>query len=302
MTIKLGVDLGGTKTEIVALTDSGEILLRRRVPTPSGSYDATLAMIKNLVTQVDDELGARYPIGFGTPGSISPLDGNMRNCNSTCLNGQPLQRDLQQLLQRPVALANDANCLALSEASDGAGAGAPVVFAVILGTGVGAGIVIRGEVLQGANGIAGEWGHNPMPWPRDDERHGANCYCGRSGCVESFLSGPGMKQDHFTVTGETLEPHQIASRAAAFDQNCEATLIRYEERLARALAHVINILDPNVIVLAGGLSNLTRLYKNVPQVWGNYIFSDVVQTKLLRNEHGDSSGVRGAAWLAQTAS
>jgi fructokinase len=301
MSIKLGIDLGGTKTEIIALDDSGRTRLRRRVPTPSGDYRATLTMINDLVTQADVELGARYPVGFGTPGSPSPLDGKMRNCNSTCLNGQPLHDDLRNLLKRPVALANDANCLALSEASDGAGAGAPIVFAVILGTGVGAGIVIRGEVLQGANGIAGEWGHNPLPWPRDDERPGRLCYCGRSGCIETFLSGPGMQRDHFDSYHEQIEPQQIAARAAAHDHDCAATMNRYEERLARALAHVINILDPHVIVLGGGLSNLSRLYENVPRLWGNHIFSDSVTTKLVRNQHGDSSGVRGAAWLAGTA-
>lgn len=297
--MKLGVDLGGTKTEIIALDDQGKTALRRRVPTPAGNYQATLAMIKDLVLQADAELGHRYPIGFGTPGSPSPMDGKMRNCNSTCLNGQRLREDLQEILQRPVALANDANCLALSEATDGAGADARTVFAVILGTGVGAGIVIEGEVLQGANGIAGEWGHNPLPWPRDEERPGARCYCGRTGCIETFLSGPGLKQDHAKVCREHLEPQQIATRAAAQDANCEATLRRYEDRLARALAHVINILDPDVIILGGGLSNLTRVYENVPRLWGEYVFSDsLVRTRLVANKHGDSSGVRGAAWLA----
>ena len=301
MSIKLGVDLGGTKTEIIALDHDGQTLLRRRVATPPHNYQATLSMIQKLVTQADTELGGRFPIGFGTPGSPSPIDGTMRNCNSTYLNGQPLLHDLQEILQRPVAIANDANCLALSEATDGAGAGAQVVFAAILGTGVGAGIVIRGEVLQGANGIAGEWSHNPLPWPRDNERPGTQCYCGQCGCIETFLSGPGMQRDHFEFCGEQVEPQQIAARAAERDTNCEATMNRYEDRLARALAHVINILDPNVIVLGGGLSNLTRLYDNIPRLWDKYIFSDGVSTKLLRNQHGDSSGVRGAAWLAETA-
>lgn len=299
MSVRLGVDLGGTKTEIIALDDSGNTLLRRRIATPSGDYRATLGMIKDLVAQVDTELGARYPIGFGTPGSRSPIDGKMRNCNSTCLNGQPLLEDLQSLLQRPVAIANDANCLALSEATDGAGAGEKIVFAVILGTGVGAGIVVNGEVLEGANGITGEWGHNPLPSPRDNERPGAECYCGRTGCVETFLSGPGMKRDHFNVGGENLEAHEIAARAAEGTQ-CEATLQRFEERLARSLAYVINILDPHVIVLGGGLSNISRLYDNVPRQWSRYIFSDSVHTRLVQNKHGDSSGVRGAAWLIAT--
>ncbi len=300
MNIKLGVDLGGTKTEIIALDAVGKTLLRRRVATPSGDYRATLTMIYDLVTHADKELSARYPIGFGTPGSRSPIDGKMRNCNSTCLNGQPLLEDLQSLLQRPVAMANDANCLALSEATDGAGAGANCVFAVILGTGVGAGIVIGGNVLQGANGIAGEWGHNPLPSARDEERPGAECYCGRKGCIETFLSGPAMKDDHFKIAGEHCEPQDIVSGAAAHDAKCEATLNRYEERLARSLAHVINILDPDVIVLGGGLSNISRLYDNVPRRWNRYVFSDRVQTRLAKNEHGDSSGVRGAAWLAES--
>lgn len=298
MSIKLGVDLGGTKTEIIALDDNGKTLLRRRVATPSGDYRATLNMITDLVAQADNELGARYPIGFGTPGSRSPIDGKMRNCNSTCLNGQPLLEDLQSLLRRPVAMANDANCLALSEATDGAGAGEKVVFAVILGTGVGAGIVINGEVMPGANGIAGEWGHNPLPSPNENERPGAECYCGRRGCIETFLSGPGMKRDHFNVNGEHREAHEINERATANNRQCESTLQRYEERLARSLAYVINILDPDVIVLGGGLSNIARLYDNVPRQWDRYIFSDSVRTRLVRNKHGDSSGVRGAAWLA----
>ncbi len=295
MSIRLGVDLGGTKTEIIALDATGNTLLRHRVGTPAGDYHATLTMIHDLVTHADKELGTRYAIGFGTPGSRSPIDGKMRNCNSTCLNGQRLLEDLQSLLQRPVAMANDANCLALSEATDGAGAGANCVFAVILGTGVGAGIVINGTVLQGGNAIAGEWGHNPMPAPRDDERPGEICYCGRAGCIETFLSGPAMKRDHLKVAGVQLDPQEIASRD---DTPCEATLRRYEERLARALAHVMNILDPDVIVLGGGLSNINRLYETVPRLWSPYVFSDSVHTRLLKNKHGDSSGVRGAAWLA----
>lgn len=298
MSIKIGVDLGGSKIEIIALDVEGNTLLRRRVATPAGDYQATLATIRELVAEADSRLGRRYPVGFGTPGSVSPIDGTMRNCNSTCLNGKRLQDDLREILQRPIALANDANCLAPSEATDGAGADAQIVFAVILGTGVGAGIVVNGEVLQGANGIAGEWGHNALPWPHDDERPGTRCYCGRMGCIETFLSGPAMRQDHFNVYGERLEPQHIAARAAAQESACAATLQRYENRLARALAHVINILDPNVIVLGGGVSNLTRLYENVSSVWGGYIFSDSVRTRLLPNKHGDSSGVRGAAWLA----
>jgi fructokinase len=300
MSVTLGVDLGGTKTEIIALDSNGETRLRHRVATPSGDYRATLNMIKDLVTHADRELGARYCIGFGTPGSRSPVDGMMRNCNSTCLNGQPLLQDLQTLLQRPVAIDNDANCLALSEATDGAGAGAHSVFAVILGTGVGAGIVIGGQLLRGANGIAGEWGHNPLPMLSDDVSPNSMCYCGRTNCVELFLSGPGMKRDHFELYNARLDPHDIVTRAANGDAHCEATLRRYEARLARALAYVINILDPEVIVLGGGMSNISRLYDNVPRLWTNHVFSDSVHTRLAQNKHGDSSGVRGAAWLAET--
>ena len=293
----LGIDLGGTKIEALLLDAQGHSLWRERVATPQGDYRATLEAVAALVARA--EAGTHThgaSIGIGTPGSAT-AKGLIRNANSTCLNGQPLRRDLEALLQRPVRLANDANCLALSEATDGAGAGAHSVFAVILGTGVGAGIVIGGEVLQGANGIAGEWGHNSMPAPRDEERPGAWCYCGRAGCIETFLSGPGIKLDHFNVCGEHLEPEEIVARAGR-DTNCEATLQRYEERLARALGSVINILDPDVIILGGGLSNLLRLYDNVPRLWHRTIFSDSVRTRLAKNKHGDSSGVRGAAWLA----
>ena len=297
MNVQLGVDLGGTKIEIIALDGNGATLLRRRVTTPGGDYPAILSTIKNLVVAADTELGARYPVGFGTPGSASPVDGRMRNCNSTCLNGKNLHEDLAQLLERPVAIANDANCFALSEAADGAGAGAKSVFGVIIGTGAGAGIVIDGKLLEGANGVAGEWGHNPLPWPRDDERPGPACYCGKSGCVETFISGPGLKLDHHNVTQQLLEPREIVSRANRGNSACAATMHRYEDRLARALAHVINILDPEVIVLGGGMSNIERLYDNVPRLWPRYVFSDVVQTQLRGNTHGDSSGVRGAARL-----
>ena len=297
MSIQLGVDLGGTKIEIIALDRNGATMLRRRVATPSGDYPAILSTIKNLVVAADTELGARYPVGFGTPGSASPQDGRMRNCNSTCLNGKTLHEDLAQLLDRPVAIANDANCFALSEAADGAGAGAKSVFGVIIGTGAGAGIVIDGKLLEGANRIAGEWGHNPLPWPHDDERPGPACYCRKSGCVETFVSGPGMKLDHHQVSQLILDTHEIVNLANSGDSACSATMHRYEDRLARALAHVINILDPEIIVLGGGMSNIARLYDNVPRLWPRYVFSDVVRTKLTRNVHGDSSGVRGAARL-----
>jgi fructokinase len=233
----------------------------------------------------------------GMPGALSRATGRIKNANSVCLNGQSLGQDLAALLGREVRLANDANCFALSEATDGTGAGAEVVFGVILGTGTGGGIVVRGRLLEGPNAIAGEWGHNPLPWPRDEERPGPACYCGLRGCIETFLSGPGMARDHGQFTGQTLTAVEIAQYAEQGDVACSATLERYEERLARALASVINNLDPDVIVLGGGLSNIARLYRNVPQLWGNYVFSDRVDTRLLQATFGDASGVRGAAWL-----
>ncbi len=295
--IHLGIDLGGTKTEIIALDASGAPLLRRRVSTPHEDYGAILRAIVDLIAQTERALGVCATIGIGTPGSISRATGGLRGSNSVCLNGKPVRHDLEALLGRAVLLTNDANCFALSEASDGAGAGADVVFGVILGTGVGGGIVIRGRILDGPNGIAGEWGHNPMPWPVGIERPGPACFCGQTGCIETFLSGPGMARDHARETSLACSPPEIAVRAAAGEAACEATLQRYEERLARALAHVINILDPDVIVLGGGMSNLDRLYANVPDRWREWVFSDRVDTRLLRNVHGDSSGVRGAAWL-----
>ena len=292
--LRLGIDLGGTKIEIVALADDNTELLRRRVPAPRGDYAATLAAIGALVHQAEADLGQRGSIGIGIPGAESLVSGLIKNANSTWLIGRPLRRDLQALLQRDLRLANDANCFALSEAADGAAAGAAVVFGVILGTGVGGGIVAHGKVLAGANAIAGEWGHNRLPgeeanWPR--------CYCGREGCVETFLSGPGLQRDHARSGGERMDAAQIAARAAAGDAACEATLRRYETRLARALAVVINILDPDAIVLGGGLSNLDRLYANVPELWAAPVFSDHLSTRLLKSRHGDASGVRGAAWL-----
>jgi fructokinase len=295
--IRLGIDLGGTKIEIVALTGDGRELLRRRIATPREDYRAILGAIAELIRDAETKLGETGAIGLGTPGSISRATGLLRGSNSVCLNGRLIRADLETLLARRVRIANDANCFALSEATDGGGAGAEVVFGVILGTGVGGGIVVRGQILTGPNAIAGEWGHNPLPWPRDDERPGPPCFAGHSGCIETFLSGPGMERDHFAVTGERATPLDIAARAAAGDAVCAETLSRYEERLARALAHVINILDPDVIVLGGGMSNVERLYANVPRRWGAWVFSDRVDTKLVRNVHGDSSGVRGAAWL-----
>lgn len=295
--MRIGIDLGGTKIEIIALDEDGRTLARRRVATPRGDYAGTLAAVAGLVTAVEGELGRRGTVGVGTPGALSRRSGLIKNANSTCLIGQPLLTDLQELLGRELHIANDANCFALSEAVDGAAAGADVVFGVILGTGVGGGIVVHGQVLDGANGIAGEWGHNPLPLPGGDDLPLPACYCGRSGCIETYLSGPGMAADHARWSGAALTPEAIVSAAAAGDAACEATLQRYEARLARALAGVINLLDPDVIVLGGGLSNLARLYVNVPQYWGAHVFSDQVDTRLVAAVHGDSSGVRGAAWL-----
>ena len=295
--IRLGVDLGGTKIEIVALDAGGVELVRRRIATPRDNYRATLDALTRLVRDVERELGDVASVGVGTPGSISRATGRLRGSNSVCLNGKPIIRDLELALGREVRIANDANCFALSEAVDGAGAGAEVVFGAILGTGVGAGVVVHGRVLEGRNSIAGEWGHNPLPWPRDDERPGPPCYCGRAGCIETFVSGVGLERDHFKATGEQVDAPEIEARAATGDARCEATFARYEHRLARALAHVINILDPDVIVLGGGMSNAARLYEHVPALWGDWVFCDRVDTRLAANRHGDSSGVRGAARL-----
>jgi fructokinase len=295
--LRLGIDLGGTKTEIIALGVDGRELLRRRVETPKEDYGAILETVARLVRDAEAVLGDRGSVGVGTPGSISRATGLLRGSNSVCLNSKPIKADLEALLGREVRITNDANCFALSEASDGAAAGAEIVFGVILGTGVGGGIVVRGHVLTGPNAIAGEWGHNPLPWPKDDERPGYPCFAGHSGCIETFLSGPGIERDHLRANGEALTSHDIGARAAIGDAACEATMRRYEERLARALAHVINILDPDVIVLGGGMSNVQRLYVNVPALWGPRVFSDRVDTRLVKHKYGDSSGVRGAAWL-----
>jgi len=294
---RIGVDLGGTKIEAIALADDGRELARRRIAAPRHHYRATLAAITSLVEGLEREIGEALPTGIGTPGAACPATGLMKNCNNVWLNGQPLRADLERMLDRPLQLANDANCFALSEARDGAGTGARLVFGVIVGTGTGGGLVIDGRLWPGANAIAGEWGHNPLPWPREGEWPGAPCYCGRTGCIETFLSGPGLARDHRTVTGEDLDAAEIAARAAAGDVAAEATLQRYEERMARALASVLNLLDPEVVVLGGGVSNVQRLYAAVPRLWGPYVFSDRVDTRLVPPRHGDSSGVRGAAWL-----
>lgn len=295
--MRLGIDLGGTKIEIIALADDGRELLRERVATPQGDYLATVMAVAGLVEATEVQLGRRGTVGIGIPGAESLASGLIKNANSTCLIGKPLRRDLQALLQREVRIANDANCFALSEAIDGSGRDAGIVFGVILGTGVGGGVVIDHQVLTGANAIAGEWGHNPLPRAAGDDLPLPACYCGRDGCIEAYLSGPAMSADHLRHTGEALTPAEIDRRASAGDAACEATLRRYEDRLGRALAGVINLLDPQVIVLGGGLSNIARLYRNVPECYGRHIFSDVFCTKLLPPTHGDSSGVRGAAWL-----
>lgn len=297
MQLRIGIDLGGTKIEVIALGAAGQELARHRVPTPQGDYAATLAAVVGLVERVERETGRRGTVGVGTPGALSRVSGLIKNANSTCLIGEPLKDDLQALLGREVRVANDANCFALSEAVDGAGRGAQVVFGVILGTGVGAGIVVNGRALDGANGIAGEWGHNPLPLPAGDDLPLPACYCGRAGCIETYLSGPGLAMDHARCSGELARPEGIVAGAAEGDPACEASLARYEQRLARALAGVINILDPDVIVLGGGLSNIERLYQRVPRLWCPHVFSDHVATRLVRARHGDSSGVRGAAWL-----
>ncbi|MCS6877661.1 MAG: ROK family protein [Geminicoccaceae bacterium] len=299
MELAFGIDLGGTKIEILGLDGSGRERWRRRVPTPREDYAATVEAMARLVEEAEAALEARGTVGVGHPGAVSPASGLIKNANSTWLNGRPLHRDLAARLDRPVVLANDANCLALSEAVDGAGAGAEVVFAVILGTGVGGGIAVRGRVLEGANAIAGEWGHNPLPWPRPDELPGPRCWCGLSGCLEAWLSGPGLAADHERITGAKLEGPEIVARAQAGDAAARATLERWFDRLARGLACVINLLDPEVVVLGGGLSRVPRLYEAVPARWGRWVFSDSVATRLAPAAHGDSSGVRGAAWLGR---
>jgi fructokinase len=297
--LRIGIDLGGTKIEAIAIGSDSQERLRRRVPTPPNDYAGIVRAIKELVASVEAEIGETGSVGIGIPGALSPATGLVKNANTTCLIGEAFDHDLATALKRPVRLTNDANCFALSEAMDGAAKGAQTVFGVIIGTGCGGGIVIDGRALIGGNAIAGEWGHNPLPWPKDDERPGAPCYCGRSGCIETFLSGPALARDHRTHTGDELEPREIAARAENpdADPSTVTTLCRYEDRMARSLASVINVLDPDVIVLGGGLSNIERLYKNVPKLWRQFTFSDEITTRLVRAEHGDSSGVRGAAWL-----
>ena len=296
-TIRMGVDLGGTKTEVIALSQDGDVLLRERVDSAKGEYSKTLSMIEGLVKHVEQSLKESVSVGIGTPGAVSPATGLIKNSNSTWLNGKPLHKDLERVLRRPVRIANDANCFVLSEAVDGAAKDYNVVFGVIIGTGTGGGITVNKQILVGANAIAGEWGHNALPWPGAGEVPGPACYCGKKGCIETFLSGPGLVNDYNAMTGFNLQAEDIVAQAEQGDIDCDNTLKRYERRLAKSLAAVINILDPDAIVLGGGLSNIARLYQNVPSLWESYVFSDAVATKLLKAMHGDSSGVRGAAWL-----
>jgi fructokinase len=296
--VRIGVDIGGTKIEAVALARDGSERGRRRVHTPAHEYQALLDAVASLVRGLEEEAGAAgASVGVAVPGARSPATGLVMNSHATGLNGHAFDADLAARIGRAVRIANDANCFALSEATDGAGAGADTVFGVILGTGVGGGVVCFGRPLHGANAIAGEWGHNPLPWPRDEELPGPACGCGGLGHIESWLSGPGLERDHASVAGERLEPAEIDRRADGGDADCEETLRRYEDRLARALATAINLLDPHVIVLGGGLSHMARLYENVPRLWGRWVFSDRVDTRLVPNRWGDASGVRGAAAL-----
>ena len=295
--MRIGIDLGGTKIEGIAIADDGREAIRRRITAPRDDYRRTLDAVHGLVEEIERELGVQGSVGIGIPGTISPATGLIKNSNSTWLNGTRLAGDLERRLDRPLRFANDANCFALSEATDGAGHGAAIVFGVIIGTGTGGGVVVNQRVLTGANAVSGEWGHNPLPAPRDGERPGPACYCGRCGCIETFLSGPALARDYTAAGGGEATAIEIAARAAAGDPVAAAAIERYAERLARALGSIINVLDPDVIVLGGGLSNIDRLYERVPQLWAQYVFSDRVATRLVRARHGDSSGVRGAAWL-----
>jgi fructokinase len=296
MTMRIGVDVGGTKIEAMAMDATGLECGRERVATPRHDYAGTIAAIVQLIGQLEQRHGPGS-IGIGMPGIVSPATGLVKNANSTWLNGQAFDRDLERALGRPVRVANDANCFALSEAADGAAAGAAIVFGVIAGTGVGGGVVVNGNLLEGAHHIAGEWGHNPLPWPTDEERPGPACYCGRRGCIETFLSGPGLVGDYAAHSGAALDAHAIAAAATAGEPQAVEAMSRYVDRMARALATIINVIDPDVIVLGGGLSNIDAVRSGVPSRWSEYVFSDVVHTRLVKARHGDSSGVRGAARL-----
>jgi len=295
--MRIGVDLGGTKIEFAAISADGRFLHRNRVPTPVGDYQATVEAIRTGVLAIEDKLGLSATVGVGIPGAISPATGLVKNANSTWLIGAPLNSDLESALNRPVRLANDANCFTLSEAIDGAGKGIDMVFGVILGTGVGGGIAVNGQAVTGLNAIAGEWGHNPLPWPQGPEKRDRQCYCGQSGCIETHLSGPALSRAYREATGTDITAAEVASRADKDEAAATEVLALYESKLARALAQIINILDPGVIVLGGGISNIGRIYRTVPKLWRKWVFSDTVETRLLAPRHGDSSGVRGAAWL-----
>lgn len=297
--MRIGIDLGGTKIEGIALDNSGEELFRKRISSPQDNYQDTLDAIIRLIKDIENETHKMGTVGIGIPGSLSPQTGLIKNANSTWLIGQPLKSDLEGMLKRDIRIENDANCFVVSEAIDGAAKNANIVFGVIIGTGTGGGIYIRGKSIIGANAIAGEWGHNPLPWPSQNELPGRKCYCGKNGCIETWLSGPGFTQDHKTINNSetVLTAHDIVSLADENDLAAQKSLLRYEERLAKSLASIINVIDPDVIVLGGGMSNIQSLYSNVPKLWGKYVFSDQVSTKLLPPKHGDSSGVRGAAWL-----
>ena len=296
--MRIGVDLGGTKTEALALDDAGREVRRVRVATPQGDYRGTVETIAALVEKLEREIGAKGTVGVGIPGTIVAATGLVKNANSTWLNGQPLERDLSDALEREVRCANDANCFAISEATDGAAVGAEVVFGVILGTGCGGGVVVRGSLLTGPNGLAGEWGHTALPWPSADEWPGPQCYCGRRGCLEKWISGTGFEQDFERVTGRSLRGAEIVAAAANGDHDAEAALERLEDRIARGLSTVVDIVDPDVVVLGGGLSRIDRLYSGtISARLRDYGFGGGVETPIIRNLHGDSSGVRGAAWL-----
>ena len=295
--MRLGVDLGGTKISAAVLDPAGSVVARRRIPTPLGDYAAVVDGVAGLVRTVEAELATPVSVGVGVPGSIDPVGAEIRNANTVALNGRPLGEGLSAALDREVRVANDADCFALSEAADGAGARDRVVFGAILGTGAGGGIVVDGRLLGGPNAITGEWGHIPLPWPRPEELPGPACYCGRFGCLEMFVSGPGLERDHAERTGSRLSPADLAALAAAGDDEATLTMLRHADRLARSLAVVINVLDPDVVVLGGGLSNLSHVYTLVPDLWDRYVFADAVRTGLRPARHGDDSGVRGAAWL-----
>ncbi|HEY5606939.1 MAG TPA: ROK family protein [Alphaproteobacteria bacterium] len=295
--MRIGIDLGGTKIAGIALGGDGTVLAEVRTVTPRDDYAAIIAAIVRVVEELERKVGARGTVGVGIPGAVSPLTGLVKTANTTALIGHAFDRDLAAALGRPVRIANDANCFALSEAADGAAAGYDTVFGIILGTGCGGGIVVGNRVLTGRNAITGEWGHNPLPWPRDDERPGPPCYCGKRGCIEQFVSGTGLARDYGEATGRTLRSEEISALAQAGDAEACAAMDRLEERLARALASVIDILDPDAIVVGGGLSKIGRIYRNVPAQWERWIFSGQATTPLLPPKHGDASGVRGAAWL-----